>query len=55
MAEHRITVRVRFAWWLWPYLRSVALFAWMTGLEPDFDKVERMIRRAMRTHIEASK
>lgn len=50
MAEYRITVH--FAWWLSPYLRSVALFALLTGMQPDYDKVERMIRRAMRTHIE---
>lgn len=43
------TVRaaVRMRWWLRCYLVAVMCFARATGMEPDWDRVERWIRRGL--------
>lgn len=50
-----ITVRieVRMAWWLGPYLAGITLPCWLTGVEPDLQKVGRTMRRALRTRVVA--
>jgi hypothetical protein len=40
-------VQLRVRWWLKWYIRSVVLFAGMTGLEPNLDRVEFWVRRAL--------
>ncbi|WP_155945685.1 hypothetical protein [Metapseudomonas resinovorans] len=45
MASLHLTLRITYAWWVMPYLRAVATFAWLTGMEPDCAKlVETMMR-----------
>ena len=46
VAPVELTVKV--SWWVLPYLHSVALFASMTGLRPDFEKVARTALRGIR-------
>ena len=35
--------RIRIAWWVRPYLYGTALFARITGLEPDIDKIATVV------------
>lgn len=46
-------VRVRIAWWARAYVQSVALFALMTGMEPDHEKVAAMLMKGLRTEVKA--
>jgi hypothetical protein len=56
MSTHNLTITVavtyrlsvRFAWWVMPYVQSVALFAHLTGLEPDYARVARTVARGTR-------
>lgn len=44
-ATVRASIRMR--WWLRCYLAAVMWFARATGMEPDWDRVERWIRRGL--------
>jgi hypothetical protein len=48
MSDKQMTVEVRFAWWLRPWLGALAFFCVLTGAAPDMDKVARTVRRAVR-------
>lgn len=48
MAQTPIELVVKVSWWVLPYIHSVALFARMTGLQPDFDKAVRTALRGIR-------
>lgn len=37
--EQTVKVRFYFAWWVDPYLFGCALVAWITGSQPDVDKI----------------
>lgn len=52
MAQQSFTITVRFAWWLRPYLSVLVFFCLLHGSEPDYDRLGRMIARAvrLRTH-----
>lgn len=39
MATTTMTLTLKRAWWVMPYLYSVMWFSEVTGLEPDLDKV----------------
>lgn len=45
------SIQISVAWWVRAYLSSVALFAALTGMEPDMDKVGAMVQRGLRTRI----
>lgn len=45
------SLQISVAWWVRPYLGSVALFAAITGMEPDMAKVRAMVQRGLRTRI----
>lgn len=49
MASYRgvFTVECRQRWWLRHYLCAVVLVSVLTGLEPDWPKVECWIRRGL--------
>lgn len=47
MERCSITLKVRTAWWVVPYIQSVELFALMTGMEPDLGKVTRTVLRGI--------
>ena len=42
-----VTASVRLRWWLRCYLAAVVWFARATGMEPDWERVERWIRRGL--------
>lgn len=45
VATVRASIRMR--WWLRCYLAAVMWFARVTGMEPDWDRVDRWIRRGL--------
>lgn len=42
------TYRIKLAWWVRPYLCGVTTVAWLTGREPDTDKVWSRVERGVR-------
>ena len=48
MARATITLTVKVAWWVRPYLYSLVLMSRLTGLEPDLDKVEAVVLKGLR-------
>lgn len=43
MAEYSITITIRCAWWVKPYLCALQFFADFAGLEPDTEKAADLI------------
>jgi hypothetical protein len=43
-----LTVRVRFKWWLIPYIRTLIFACYVLDTEPDWEKLERVVRLAVR-------
>jgi hypothetical protein len=52
MAKTVLTMRVRFAWWVTPYLAGVRLCCMLTGREPDYQRVARAVNLGMRITAE---
>lgn len=48
MAASSITVTVKVAWWVNPYIGAVNVFAAMTGMTPDFEKVAATVMRGVK-------
>ena len=48
MAQATITVTVRVRWWLRLYLYGVTWCCWITGCEPNLDRVGYWIMRGVR-------
>ena len=46
----RFSVSLR--WWFKPYLWGLATVAYLSGAEPDWNKVKRMVRRAVVVRLE---
>jgi hypothetical protein len=46
-----LTIEVRLAWWLWPYLGALFLFCRLTAGAPDEAKLAKVIGRAMRVRV----
>lgn len=46
-----IKIKVTVAWWLKPYIWGVVTTSVLAGLEPDWDKVARMVRRSLRAKV----
>lgn len=42
------TYTVKIAWWVPLYVSGVTAVAWITGREPDADKVYRRVERGIR-------
>lgn len=49
--QPKLEVKVTFAWWLKPYLSTLIFIAVLMGVTPDWEKVGRVIRRAMRIRV----
>lgn len=41
------SLNVHIAWWLMPYLRTLAFICAMTGIEPNMARVKRLIERGI--------
>lgn len=46
MARMKITIRI--AWWVRWYISGVALFALISGMEPDMEKVKAKVLKGVR-------
>ncbi|MCE3605835.1 hypothetical protein LXA47_19820 [Massilia sp. P8910] len=42
-----ISLKVRKAWWLMPYLHTLALFHALTRTEPNWARIKRLIRKGV--------
>ncbi len=42
-----VVMQVRVRWWLKWYIQSIVLVANLTGLEPNWERVEFWVRRAV--------
>ncbi|MCY1559659.1 hypothetical protein D9M68_967160 [compost metagenome] len=51
MAITNLTMRISYAWWVMPYLRAVATFAWLTGMEPDCGKIAATVTRGAKFEV----
>jgi hypothetical protein len=51
MAQPTVTLSVRIAWWVRPYLAGATLFAWTFGMQPDMDKVAGTVQRGVRVVV----
>jgi len=47
MAATNITLSIKRAWWVMPYIYGVQLFSELTCMEPDYDKVAATIARGL--------
>lgn len=45
MAITTVTMSIKFAWWVKPYLCGVLLMSRLTGLQPDPDRVGAWVKR----------
>lgn len=52
MTTHQFVIRVRTAWWLRLYIRSLIAWYRLTRTEPDYERVRGVIARGVRTSIE---
>ena len=43
-----MTIKVRIAWWVRWYISGVALCAFLTGFQPDMDKVKATAMKGVR-------
>lgn len=44
-------VHLRLAWWLRYYLGAVVICSWVTGLEPDREKLDAWIKRGIVLYV----
>jgi hypothetical protein len=44
-------VRIRFAWWLAPYINTLQFFCLAFSCEPDPDKLAKVVQRAVRLEV----
>lgn len=51
MATANITVRTKPAWWLTPYLRTVALACWLLRTEPNMERVGYWIGKGIKLEL----
>lgn len=50
-SDRAVVMQARVRWWLKWYIRSVVLAANLTGLEPNWDRLEFWIRRALHWRV----
>jgi len=48
MAQTSITLRITMAWWWKPYVYGMATMAAITGREPNWERVNVWVKRAMK-------
>lgn len=51
----KVTVTIHVAWWVKPYLCGVLLTAWLTGRQPDPDRVRAWVQRGMTMKMSESR
>lgn len=48
MACMTLTITIKRAWWVMPYIYGVHLLSELTGMEPDYDRVAETALRGFR-------
>jgi hypothetical protein len=51
MARMSLTITIKCAWWVTPYIYGVQMFSDLTGMEPNYDKVAATAMRGLRLVI----
>jgi hypothetical protein len=51
MATMTFKVRVKVAWWLAPYFHCLAAMCAITGREPNYERVQYWINRAITAKV----
>lgn len=54
MATCTLKLKVTLAWWLMPYIRAVVALCWIFPVEPDMDRMRRVIDRGVRVRVDAA-
>lgn len=47
MVKIELTLTVKLAWWVMPYVQTLILFCKLMNTEPDMDKVEKIIHKGL--------
>jgi hypothetical protein len=45
------TMTIQLAWWIHPYLRTLAVFYCVTGTKPNYDKLAKVIMRGVKCKV----
>lgn len=53
MATSTLAISIKRSWWVIPYLRACMLFAWLTGMEPDGEKITETVMRGMKCELKS--
>lgn len=48
MATGKLVYRIRFRWWFWLYIHTLAFLCRVFDAEPRWDRVRRVIDRAIK-------
>lgn len=48
----RLVIRIRFAWWLSPWLHGLTFMCLLMQREPDWKKVNKMVESALRLTVD---
>lgn len=51
MIIKRVQIEVRVAWWFWVYQNMLLTVAWISGLEPDYEKLVAVWSRAVKMRV----
>lgn len=51
MASMTLTACITYQWWVKPYLNACVMFAWLTGMEPDFEKIANTVFKGIKLKI----
>ena len=51
MVRSTLTLSVKVAWWVKPYINAVSMFSALTGLDPDLDKIAALVFRGVKMEI----
>lgn len=47
-----LILHMKFSWWVKPYLYACITFAWLTGMEPNLDKITGTVMRDVKFRLE---
>lgn len=48
MAQQTVNFKVSVAWWIKPYIVALVFFSFVTGCDYDEEKLERIIKKAVK-------
>lgn len=50
-STHTLTLSISLAWWLKPYLRTLAALCHVSGMEPNMERVNYWINKAVSVKV----